>query len=175
MDDLRYPIGLFQAPEKIERHHLEVWLEELSAAPVRLRDAISGLTGSQLDTPYRPDGWTVQQVVHHIPDSHMNAYIRFKLALTEENPVIRPYDEKGWAELHDSKYGNVEVSMKLLVSLHQRFVNLAASLSESDLNRTFYHPANQTSQTLKETIGMYAWHGNHHIAHIAGLRKRNGW
>lgn len=174
MDDLQYPIGLFQAPENIERNHLELWLEELSAAPARLREAISGLTNSQLDTPYRPGGWTVRQVVHHLADSHMNAYIRIKLALTEENPVIRPYDEKGWADLHDSSE-DIEVSMKLLESLHQRFVYLAASLSESDLNRTFYHPANQTSQTLKETLGMYAWHGNHHIAHISGLRKRMGW
>ncbi|MFY0760384.1 YfiT family bacillithiol transferase [Metabacillus dongyingensis] len=175
MQDLKYPIGLFYAPEKIETIHLKDWLDELAAAPSRLKTAVLDLSDSQLDTPYREGGWSVRQVVHHLADSHMNAYIRIKLALTEENPVIRPYEEKAWAELSDSKHGEIEVSLVLLEHLHKRLVMLASSLSEADLNRTFYHPANKTSATLAETLGVYAWHGNHHIAHIVSLRKRMGW
>ncbi|MGG4490220.1 YfiT family bacillithiol transferase [Metabacillus idriensis] len=175
MKDLKYPIGFFHGPEKIEPVHLESWLHELSAAPSRLKAAVLDLSDSQLDTPYREGGWSVRQVVHHVADSHMNAYIRIKLGLTEENPVIRTYEEKEWAELADSKHGEIDVSLVLLESLHKRLILLAATLSESDFNRTFFHPENKTSATLAETFGVYAWHGNHHIAHIESLRERMGW
>ena len=128
----------------------------------------------QIDAPYRPDGWTVRQVVHHVPDSHMNAYVRFKLALTEENPVVKPYAEARWAELVDAQTASIETSLVLLESLHHRWVMLLRSLRDGDWARTFQHPE-LGPMTLEKNLALYAWHGKHHVAHITSLRERMGW
>ncbi len=149
-------------------------LEEIEQAPAALRAAIEGLSSSQLDTPYRPGGWTVRQVAHHVPDSHMNAYIRFKLALTEQDPTIKPYDEAQWAELEDGKRGPVEISLALLDSLHYRWVLLLRKLSPADFRRTFLHPELGVF-SLNKQLALYSWHGRHHVAHITSLTERMGW
>lgn len=171
--DLRYPIGPFVEPTVIHSEQISNWIKEMEIAPTNLRKAVEGLSASQLDTPYRPEGWTIRQVVHHIPDSHMNSYIRFKSALTEEEPTIRPYFEDRWAELPDSNLP-IECSLDLLDSLHKRWTKLLYSLDSNELNRSFLHPESGAVK-LSAAIGMYAWHGNHHIAHIKALRKRMGW
>lgn len=173
MLDLRYPIGMFSHTGAVTTENIEGWIEEIEVLPSQLREAITGLNDTQLDTPYRPDGWTVRQVIHHIADSHMNAYIRFKLALTEENPTIKPYNEGLWAELSDSRLP-IEVSLALLESLHIRWVNLLRSLKETDLKKTFYHPESGES-IVAYTVGLYSWHGRHHLTHITNLRDRLGW
>jgi hypothetical protein len=173
LEKLKYPIGKFQADETVNRPQIEEWIKEIAALPFKLREAVKNLTEEQLNTPYRPDGWTVKQVVHHIGDSHMNSYIRFKLALTEDKPVIKPYDEKRWAELPDYQLG-IEEPLDFLESLHKRWVNLLAQLNDMDLEKEFIHPESGT-KNLKETIGQYAWHGNHHLAQITSLKKRMGW
>ena len=172
--NLQYPIGRFQRPESVGAGDREVWLATLAAAPARFREAVRGLTDAQLDTPYRPDGWTVRQVIHHVPDSHMNSYVRFRLALTEPEPVIKPYDEAAWARLHDARSLPVEVSLQLLESLHGRWVALLESLAPSDFARTFRHPARGV-MTLDANLALYAWHSQHHEAHITGLRARMEW
>jgi hypothetical protein len=150
-------------------------IDEIAALPKRMREAVSGLTDAQLDTPYRPGGWTVRQVVHHVPDSHVNAYIRLKLALTEEAPTIKPYDEKTWAMLADSRLP-VEISLTLLDSVHARWVALCRDLNASDWARTFNHPEYpEGPRTIDWLVQVYAWHSNHHLAHITSLRKREGW
>ncbi len=172
--DLRYPIGKFkwegQTSDQQRRQHID----EIAVAPARVRDAANGLNEQQLDTPYRPGGWTVRQVVHHLPDSHMNAYVRFKLALTEQNPTIKPYEEARWAELTDGRTAPLEVSLTLLDSLHHRWVMLLRSLAAADWARTFQHPE-LGPMTLEKNLALYAWHGKHHVAHITSLRERNGW
>jgi len=178
MADLRYPIGKFEwiPPEneaqmaKRRVHYIDV----LAKAPNDLRAAVQGLNEQQLDTPYRPEGWTVRQVVHHVPDSHMNAYVRFKLALTEENPTIRPYKEGEWAKLPDSKATPIEVSLQLLAALHARWVDLVRLLQPSDFARTLFHPE-RGEMTLDQLLAMYAWHSAHHITHVTSLRERSGW
>ncbi len=172
--DLRYPIGEFTPPDEVTVAQKGAWLQEVAQLPQKLQEALRGLSDAQLDTPYRPGGWTVRQVVHHLPDSHLNSYTRFKLALTEENPTIRPYDEAGWAELGDS-HAPVEVSLALLDALHRRWVILLHSLSERDWQRTFTHPASGQTLNLAQSLANYAWHGEHHLAHITSLRKREGW
>jgi hypothetical protein len=147
---------------------------EIEAAPAQFRAAVQGLTEQQLDTPYRPDGWTVRQVVHHLADSHLNAYIRFRLALTEDQPTIKPYDQSQWAELPDARTAPVETSLQLVDSLHQRLVLLLRSMSDADFARTFLHPKRGVMR-LDTCLAMYAWHSRHHAAHIAGLRERMGW
>ena len=139
-----------------------------------MRDAVEGLSSEQLDTPYRPGGWTVRQVVHHVPDSHMNSYVRFKLALTEDEPTIKPYEQERWAELADARNEPVETSLVLLESLHRRWVSLLKSLKAAELARTFRHPELGV-MTLDRNLALYAWHGKHHVAHIKSLRARNGW
>ena len=139
-----------------------------------MRAAVAGLTPEQLDTPYRPGGWTVRQVVHHVPDSHINSYVRFKLALTEEEPTIKPYDEARWAKLADTATTPVEVSLTLLDSLHSRWVPLLQSLTEADFARQFRHPELGMVR-LDRNLALYAWHGKHHVAHITSLRERMGW
>ena len=141
--------------------------------PERVRAALAGLSETQLDTPYRPGGWTVRQVAHHLPDSHLNSYTRFKLALTEEGPTIRPYDEAGWAALDSN--APIEVSLALLDALHKRWTVLLNSLSESDWQRTFTHPASKQTLTLEQSLANYAWHGEHHLGHIVALGEREGW
>ncbi|HEX8164090.1 MAG TPA: bacillithiol transferase BstA [Pyrinomonadaceae bacterium] len=170
-DDLRYPVGQFAEDAGASRQDL---IEEIAAAPRRLREAVAGLSAEQLDTPYRPGGWTVRQVVHHVPDSHLNSYVRFKLALTEDEPAIRTYHEELWAELPDSRATPVEVSLALLDSLHERWVILLRSLEEAGFHRTFSHPE-WGVVTLDKAVGLYAWHGRHHVAHVTSLRERMGW
>jgi uncharacterized damage-inducible protein DinB len=166
--DERYPIGTFQFEGDITKALTNQWIEEIANLPKKVRDAVTGLSEEQLDIPYREGGWKIRQVVHHIADSHMNAFIRFKLALTEENPVIKPYEEARWAELEDSKLP-VEVSLTLIESVHVRLVELLKGLNEEELKRTFVHPASGIV-SIEKNIGLYAWHGNHHLAHITNAK-----
>lgn len=174
MSDLAYPIGEFAwegpagAADRARR------IDEIAAAPAALRAAVAGLTDSQLDTPYRPGGWTVRQVVHHVPDSHVNAYVRFKLALTEDVPLIKPYREAAWAELADVKTVPVATSLALLDALHERWVSFLRSLGEAEWARTFRHP-DLGVVPLEKNLALYAWHGRHHVAHVTVLRARMGW
>ncbi|MEX2601140.1 MAG: bacillithiol transferase BstA [Balneolaceae bacterium] len=172
--DLRYPIGHFKPKEPLTSAERQTFIGQIEQAPDALRSAVEGLTPEQLDTPYRPDGWTVRQVVHHIPDSHLNAYIRFRLALTEDLPTIKPYDEAKWAELPDARTAETGISLDLLEALHRRWVLLLRSMSDRECTRRLNHPE-QGIVTLDRFIGLYAWHGRHHIAHITSLRERNGW
>jgi hypothetical protein len=173
MDDLRYPIGPF-APGTPTAASRRNHLQSLGGAVSLLREAVKGLTPLQLDTPYRPGGWTPRQVVHHLPDSHMNGYIRFKMALTEEKPAIKTYEEARWAELEDSRLGAIEVSLKILDALHIRWGSLMRSLTPDDWKRVYIHPKNG-KMTLDHALANYAWHGRHHTAHITSLRQRQGW
>jgi uncharacterized damage-inducible protein DinB len=174
MEDLRYPIGRFAFPEEVTPGERQAWIAQIAEAPGRLRAAVAGLGADQLDTPYRPGGWRVRQVIHHLPDSHINSYVRFKLALTEDTPVIKPYDEARWAELPDASTTPVEASLALLDSLHQRWVRLLESMTDSDFQRSFRHPELGLVR-LDRNVALYAWHGRHHVAHILGLRERRGW
>ena len=175
MADPRYPIGRFTFEAQVTPQLRERWIGEIAAAPGALRAAVTGLTPAQLDTPYRDQGWTVRQVVHHLPDSHLNAYTRIKLALTEDDPVIKPYDEARWAELPDVAATPVETSLTLLECLHRRWVLLLRALGPSELGRRFRHPEQNRTLSLDETLALYAWHGRHHVAHITSLRSRMGW
>lgn len=165
----RYPIGKFKLEGETTNSLIEGWIKEIEALPGLLVDVVKELSEEQLDTPYREGGWTVRQVVHHVADSHMNAYTRFKLAVTEDTPIIKPYEEAKWAELDDSKLP-VEVSLTLIEALHKRWVTLLRSLSPADLERTFIHPE-AGPVSVGKNIGIYAWHGNHHLAHIQSLLK----
>jgi hypothetical protein len=173
--DLQYPIGRFEwggGPNSAEdRQRL---LDQIEQTPARMRAAVEGLSAEQLDTPYRPGGWTVRQVVHHVPDSHLHSYIRFKLAFTENEPAIKPYDEGRWAELADGKTADVGISLALLESLHKRWVLFLRSLSPGDYARKFHH-SELGVVTLDMNLALYAWHGRHHVAHITSLRERMGW
>src|SRR5688500_12398801 len=172
-EDLRYPVGRFTpSPGAAEARRLAI--EQIAALPVRMLDAVARLNEAQLDTPYRPGGWTVRQVVHHVADSHMNGFNRIKLALTEENPTIKPYDEKAFAELGDMRLP-VGVSLDLLTALHARWIAIYEVLREEQFTRTFVHPEYPEPQTLDRHAQMYAWHSRHHVAHITGLRARQGW
>src|SRR5580700_6886701 len=172
--DLRYPVGKFRFPKSVSVQDLNSFIDQMAATPARMRAAVAGLSDAQLDTPYRPGGWTVRQVVHHIPDSHINSYTRFRLALTEDEPVIKPYEEKRWADLSDARTLPVEVSLALLDSLHARWVPLLRSLSDADWKRSFRHPE-LGLVSLENNAALYAWHGRHHVAHITSLRERMGW
>jgi uncharacterized damage-inducible protein DinB len=174
IEELKYPIGRYQAEEKIDKAAIDNFIKEIELLPERLAEAVKGLTLQQLQTPYRPDGWTVQQVVHHIADSHLNAYVRFKLALTEVKPIIKPYDEKLWAELPDTKLVDINVSLVLIDSLHKRWTTLLKQLSKKDLNKEYLHPESGM-KNVRETISHYAWHSNHHLAHINSLKKQMNW
>jgi len=174
--DLRYPIGRFNRPVDVDAADRAQFIEAVAAAPAALREAVRGLDDAQLDTPYRPDGWTVRQVVHHLPDSHLNAYVRFKLALTEIEPTIRPYDEKQWAELPDSRSPLVAESLSLLDTLHARWVYMLRAMSAADFARTLVHPEHAGAPMRLDTmLALYAWHGRHHVAHVTALRDRMGW
>jgi uncharacterized damage-inducible protein DinB len=173
-DDLRYPVGQFNFEDAPAGRGREGLIDELADAPRLLREAVEGLSPEQLDTPYRPGGWTVRQVVHHVPDSHLNSYVRFKLALTEDEPAIRTYHEERWAELADSRETPIGVSLALLDALHERWIILLRSLSEPEFARAFKHPE-WGLVPLSQAVGLYAWHGRHHIAHITSLRERAGW
>lgn len=174
MSDLRYPIGKFSYDGPLEEGQRRIFCDQIAEAPRRLREAVKGLSEQQLDTPYRDGGWTVRQVIHHLPDSHMNSYVRFKLALTEDNPTIKPYAEDRWADLPDTKATPVEVSLALLENLHDRWVRLLRSLTAEEWKRTFRHP-DLGPMTLEKALAVYAWHGRHHVAHVTELRKRMSW
>lgn len=174
MSDLRYPIGKFSFEGTLTEEQKAKLLDDIEQTPARMRAAVAGLTDKQLDTPYREGGWTVRQVVHHVPDSHMNSYIRFKLAMTEAEPTIRTYMENLWAELPEAKSGPVEMSLSLLENLHRRWVMFLRGLKAEDWKRTFRHPE-LGAMTLEKNLALYAWHGKHHVAHITGLRERMGW
>jgi uncharacterized damage-inducible protein DinB len=172
--DPRYPIGKFQAPAAHTPESRAKMIAEIAAAPAALRAALSGLSPSQVETPYREGGWTVRQVAHHVPDSHLNAYVRIRLALTEENPTVKPYDEAKWAELPDVKTVPVEVSLSLLESLHTRWVALLKSMTPAQWARTYNHPE-YGKVTMEWVLSQYAWHGKHHVAQITTLRGSKGW
>jgi hypothetical protein len=174
MSDPRFPVGRFTPPAVITPEDRERYLREIEEAPGRLREAVSGLTDEQLDTPYRDGGWTVRQVVHHVPDSHINSYVRFRLALTEEEPTIRPYLEDRWAELADARTAPVEVSLGLLESIHRRWALLLRSLDNEQWAFRFRHPELGVVP-LDRNLALYAWHGRHHVAHVTSLRDRRGW
>jgi uncharacterized damage-inducible protein DinB len=174
--DLKYPVGKFQRPTKpLTTAERKAAIKDIADAPGKMRAAVKGLSQKQLDTPYRPGGWTVRQVVHHVPDSHLNAYTRFKLALTEDTPTIKPYDEAKWAELEDGKSALVEESLTLLEVLHKRWVYLLDSMKPADFERMLNHPEWERPGPLDVMLALYAWHGKHHVAHITELRKREGW
>jgi hypothetical protein len=174
MSDPRYPIGKFHFDGALSEEQKKACINEIEQAPAALRAAVSGLSQPQLDTPYREGGWTVRQVVHHLPDSHMNAYVRWKLALTEDEPTIKPYAEDRWANLADTQSTPLEVSLTLLDSLHARWVQLLRSISLQDWKRNFHHPESGLV-SLEKNLVIYAWHGRHHVAHVTELRKRMGW
>ena len=174
MDELRYPIGKFAADGEITPQRRQAWIQEIAAAPALLRAALCGLSEAQLDTAYRPGGWTLRQVAHHLPESHMNSYVRFKLALTEDTPTIKPYFEERWAELADARTAPVEISLALLEALHARWVPVLQSLGEAQWKRAFRHPE-AGMVTLERNLALYAWHGRHHTAQVTGLRARMGW
>lgn len=174
-DDLRYPVGKFIRPKSLSPKEREDAITEIARAPAAMRAAVNGLKREQLDTPYRPDGWTVRQVVHHVPDSHLNAYCRFKLGLTEDVPTIKPYQEALWAELADSKSDLIEESLTLLESLHARWVLLLRRMTPSDFGRKITHPEWEGPLSLDAVLALYAWHGRHHVAHVTALRQRMGW
>jgi DinB superfamily len=174
MPDLRYPIGKFHFVGPLSEDEKQKCLSDIEHAPTNLRAAVKGLSAQQLDTPYRPEGWTVRQVTHHVPDSHLNAYIRYKLALTEDEPTIKPYAEDRWAQLSDTQTTPVEVSLTLLDSLHTRWTQLLRSLKPEDWKRTFRHP-DMGLITLEKNLALYSWHSRHHVAHITALRERNNW
>ena len=161
-------------PETVRAPERESMLTEIAETPARLREAVVGLDDAQLDTPYRPEGWTVRQVVHHLPDSHLNSYVRFKLAVTEDEPTIKAYDEAAWARLEDAQNAPIESSLELLESLHERWVRFLRSLGPNELARTFKHPE-IGSVSVAQNIALYAWHGRHHVAHITSLREREAW
>ena len=172
--ELRDPIGKFKWEGDATAEQRQQLIDEIAGTPARVRAAVEGLSAEQLETPYRPGGWTVRQVVHHIADSHLNSYVRFRLALTEDEPTIKPYHEDRWAELEDARTAPLEVSLALLESLHERWVQLLKSLKAEDFARTFRHPE-MGVVSLDKNVGLYAWHGRHHVAHITGLRERMGW
>lgn len=174
-ESLKYPIGRFQAKSEYSPAEVRTNVQIISAVPSKFVNLLSDWTEHQFDTPYRPDGWTVRQLVHHVADSHINSYCRFRLALTEENPAVKPYKEDLWARLPDAKSGPVELSLQLLKFTHYRWVLLLNSLGEQELARTFHNPESQKTYRLDTAIALYAWHGEHHYQHAYQLARRNNW
>lgn len=174
LPDLSYPIGKFVYAGPMSKQQRSAAIDTIEQVPARMREALRGLLPRQLDTPYRPGGWTVREVAHHVPDSHLNAYIRTKLALTEDEPTIKPYDEKRWAELADTRLTPIETSLVLLEAVHERWNHLLRAMSDADFTRTFRHPEHGV-RSVDWMVALYAWHGPHHVAHITSLRERNGW
>jgi uncharacterized damage-inducible protein DinB len=175
MSDPRFPVGKFAPPAgPLDEADRERLIREIEEAPAKLRAAVNGLSDPQLDTPYRDGGWTVRQVAHHVPDSHLNSYVRFRLALTEDVPTIKPYMEDRWAELPDARTSPVEISLALLETLHHRWTTLLRSLTDAQWRRSFRHPE-LGEVTLDRNLALYAWHGRHHVAHVTALRSRMGW
>ena len=174
IEELRFPIGKFTRPDVVSNEQFHQYVGEIRSLPHELRNVVRQLTDNQLDMPYREGGWTLRQVVHHLLDSHVNSYIRLKLALTEENPTIKPYDEASWAELQDAKYGDVTLSLGMLDALHGRWSSTLENLTPDQIKRTFMHPESGVWR-IDQNAAMYAWHGKHHLAHITELKKRRGW
>jgi hypothetical protein len=174
MEDLRYPIGKYIS-QPFSENQLQEWLIDIKFLPQHLENAILNLDESQINAPYRPDGWTVKQLIHHVADSHMNAYIRFKLGLTEDNPTIKPYDEGAWADLPDTHNLPVNISLTLLHALHARWMEVIKGIKVDEWNKTVFHPEHKKEITLWHLLGMYAWHGKHHVAHVTALRERMKW
>lgn len=175
MEKLRYPVGRLALDAPISEADHNRLIDEIAATPRKLRDAVSGLSAGQMVTPYREGGWTVSQLVHHVAESHMQAYSRCKFALTEEKPIIKPYDEAKWAETPDVAATPAEVSLSLLEALQARWVNLLRGLTAEQMQRAYFHPEHGRLITIERTLGMYAWHGRHHVAHVTELRQRRGW
>tara|TARA_R110002050_G_scaffold1281_1_gene9161 strand:- start:49552 stop:50094 length:543 start_codon:yes stop_codon:yes gene_type:complete len=175
IEKLQYPIGHFQCPEVISEIHIKEWIQDLELLPVRLITLVDNLSEQQLETPYRLGGWTVRQLVHHIADSHHHSYTRFKWALAENAPIIKAYEEKDWSNLFDAQKAPVQLSLDYIKALHAKLVYLLKGLSNSDLEKIYIHPEGHVAVTVAENIGKYAWHSNHHLAHIEGLIQRNSW
>lgn len=175
LDLLKYPIGVYEKPKVISKEILQLWINTIESFPEKLVSEVANLTNQQLDTPYRPDGWTIRQVVHHCADSHMNSLIRFKLALTEDKPSIKPYFEDRWAALPDSKIMPIEPALKMLSGIHERWCFLLKNLTEEQFARLFIHPEHSATFRIDENIGLYAWHCMHHLAHITETKKRENW
>lgn len=175
LEKLQYPIGKYKVPDPITQNHLKDWIAVLEHLPSRLEHMVAPLSKEQLDTPYREEGWTIRQLVHHISDSHQHSYIRFKWGLTEDNPTIKPYLEKEWSSLLDAKTAPIQLSLDHLKAVHAKLVYLLKGLSSEDLQRTFTHPDGNQETTLLENVGRYAWHGSHHLTHVANLIKMEGW
>jgi len=173
LEQLRYPIGKFQQPKKIDKDHLESWIKIIEEFPKRLSEEVRQLSDRDLEKQYRPNGWTIKQIVNHCADSHMNSLIRFKLALTEDTPTIKPYQEDLWAELSDSRVFHISSALKMLEGLHERWVNLLINLSDTDLDRKFWHPDATELISLKTNIGIYAWHCEHHLAHVRNAKSND--
>ena len=171
IDKLRYPVGKFQQPEQIDQSQISQWIDILEAFPERLEDEVGHISDTELERRYRPGGWTIRQVVHHCADSHMNSWIRFKLALTEETPTIKPYFEDRWAELPDTKDFPIASSLQVLTGLHARWVYLLRSLSDGDWDKEFKHPETGRLISLKTNLGIYAWHCEHHLAHVRNAKE----
>jgi len=172
--DPRYPVGLYE-PRPFSEEQKEEWLADIRILPQALENAVLNLDEQHLQTPYREGGWTLHQVVHHVADSHMNAYIRFKLGFTEENPAIKPYEETAWAITKDVENLPINISLTLLFALHQRWYEFLKYFTDADWQRTVYHPEHKKAMTLWHLLGMYAWHSRHHTAHITSLREQKGW
>ncbi len=175
LDQLKYPIGKFDYSHVVSFADLGSYIQTIVALPAKLSQLVANFTEAQLDTQYRPEGWTVRQVIHHLADSHANGFIRFKLALTENNPTIKPYIENLWTELADSKTAPIDISLTLLTALHQRWEILLKSMTQADFERKFFHPENQRTYPLRQVLALYAWHGEHHYTHIQSLAQRSGW
>lgn len=173
MEELKYPIGKWKSPDTIDKIRCSNWINEIKDLPNQLKSTLSHINENDLQRKYRPEGWTIQQVVHHIADSHMNAYIRHKLSTTEDTPTINPYNEKLWSEMLDVKMIPIDVSLNLIESLHLRWAVFLGSLNEPDLKKGFIHPQHNKKILLEESIGMYAWHGTHHLHHLKNALKFN--
>ena len=175
LDQLRYPIGKFSFNENADEKAVKQWIAAIEQHPSQLRSAVKGLNDTQLNTPYRDGGWTLRQVVHHLADSHLNAYCRVKLALTEDHPTIKPYEEKSWAEMDDAKNLPVEVSLSILEALHKRWAYMLNKIDSKDYEKSVFHPESKREMSVKFLINLYSWHGKHHTAHITSLRERKKW
>ena len=175
MDELRYPIGKFQRPSSLQEVDVTEGIREIELLPAALTVEVKDLNQDQLDTPYRPQGWTVRQVVHHIADSHTHSYIRFKWGITEQNPLIKAYDEKIWAHLEDARLAPIDISLHMLSGVHLRWVYLLNSMDEQDWTKSFIHPETKKEVPLYVNLALYAWHGKHHLRHITNLKETQGW